>query len=127
MPLRICQLQEDMGGIEYEQRPMGNAMLPNWEFMETMELCTAERGIVRDSETKSIVSYNRENVEISCAGLIVRKDYIDHYLEKIEGHLIIQVEYYKCNSQESAREYEWFVYDKDSNPTSIIRFKQAFR
>lgn len=127
MPLRICQLQEDMGGIEYEQRPMNNAMLPNWDFMETMGLYTAERGIVRDRETNSIVSYNRENVEISCAGLIVRKDYIDRYLEKIEGHLLIQVEYYKCNSQESAREFEWFVYDKDSNPTSIIRFKQAFR
>lgn len=127
MPLRVCQLQEDMGGIEYEQRPMGNAMLPNWEFMETMGLCTAERGIVRDSETKSIVSYNRENVEISCAGLIVRKDYIDHYLEKIEGHLIIRVEYYKCNSQESAREFEWFVYDKDSSFTSVNRFRQVFR
>lgn len=127
MPLRVCQLQEDMGGIEYEQRPIGNAMLPNWDFMQRLGLYTDERGIVRDIETGSIVSYNRDNVEIGCSGLIVRKSFLDQYLEKIDGHLITRVEYYKSNAHESDREFEWFVYDKDSDFNSVVRFKQHFK
>ena len=127
MPLRVCQLQEDMGGIEYEQRPISNAMLPNWDFMQHLGLYTAERGIVRDIETGSIVSYNRDNVEIGCSGLIVRKSFLDQYLEKIDGQLIIRVEYYKSYLMDSVREFEWFIYDKDSKFKSIIRFKQEYK
>ena len=126
MPLRICQLQEDMGGLEYERRPINNAMLPNWEFIESLDLYAAERGIIRDRQYNSIISYNRDNVEIGCSGLIVRKTSIDRYLEKIDGHLIIRVEYYKSSSLDSSREFEWFIYDKDSGFKSIVRFKQTY-
>lgn len=127
MPLRVCQLQEDMGGIEYEQRPIGNAMLPNWDFMQRLGLYTAERGIVRDIETGSLVSYNRDNVEIGCSGLIVRKSFLDQYLDKVDGQLIIRVEYYKSNAHESDREFEWFIYDKEIGFKSVVRFKQQFK
>lgn len=123
MPLRICHLQEEMGGIDYENQPISNAMSPNWEFLETMKLYTAERGIVRMVSDHSVASYNRTITEQGCDGLILRKDLLDDYLNKINGTLIMRIEYYKCDALISAREFEWFVYDENNGFESISRIK----
>ena len=126
MPLRINQLQEEMSGIDYESRPISNAMTLNWECLKICKLYNAERGIVRSRNNKSIVSYNRDIVEQGCSGLIVRKNLIDTFLKTDNMLMLTAIEYYKSNPGTSWREYEWFIYSPQNGFRSIIRIKDKY-
>lgn len=109
MPIRVCQLQEEMTAIEYEARPIPNAYAPNWEFMEKMGLYTAERGVIKTISDNEVVAFDRTLNERGCAGLIIRKDIVDTYLESVNGMLLIRKENYKSD-RNSIRQYEWWLY-----------------
>lgn len=125
MPLRINQLQEEMSGIEYESRPISNAMTLNWECLKMCELYNAERGIIRSQTNNRIVSYNRTISEEGCGGLIVRKDVIDTFLEANNMYMVTSIEYYKSNPVKSWREYEWLIYSPKLGFRSISRIKET--
>ena len=123
MPTSIIQLQEDMSGIDYENQPMSNAYCPNWEMMHELGLYTAERGIIRNIEDKSIVAFNRNCTEISCGGLIIRQDALDKYLSMVDGYLLMRIEFYKSNSEPikfSRRQYEWYLYSPEEGFKTIV-------
>lgn len=123
MPTSIIQLQEDMAGIDYENQPMSSAYCPNWEMMQELGLYTAERGIIRSIEDKSIVAFNRNCTEISCGGLIIRQDALDKYLSKVKGYLLMRIEFYKSASEPikfSRREYEWYLYSPEEGFQVIV-------
>lgn len=124
MPLRINQLQEEMSGIDYESRPISNAMTLNWECLKICKLYNAERGIVRSQNDKSIVSFNRDIVEQGCSGLIVRKNLIDTFLKTDNMLMLTAIEYYKSNHVTSWREYEWLIYSPQNGFRSIVRTKE---
>lgn len=113
MPARVTQLQEEIMGLEFEDIRLNNASTMNWEFMETQNLYNAERGIIRDSASNTIIGYNRGLLEDGCGGLIIRKDILDSYLNSTGQTLIVRIEHYKGGgAAESLRKYEWFIYDQ---------------
>jgi len=109
MPLCVSQLQENFRGIEYEKRPMSNATLLNWEICETLNLMTAERGILRDKEG-TVVAYSRVGTELGCDGLVVRTETLKQYLAQVNGFCLLRIEYYKSNHHSSHRTYKWAVF-----------------
>lgn len=73
-----AQLQEEWIGLEDSEIGLREASMPNHLVMKSLNLYTAERGVVRDHKNNTIVSRNFSVGKMN--GLAMRKDYLDKYL-----------------------------------------------
>ena len=75
-----AQLQEEWIGLDETEMYLKEANMPNHLVMETLNLYTAERGVVRDKNDHAIVTRNFSIGKMN--GLAMRKDYLDKYLSE---------------------------------------------
>lgn len=75
-----AQLQEEWIGLDETEMYLKEANMPNHLVMETLNLYTAERGVVRDKNDHTIVARNFSIGKMN--GLAMRKDYLDKYLSE---------------------------------------------
>ena len=75
-----AQLQEEWIGLDETEMYLKEANMPNHLVMETLNLYTAERGVVRDKNDHAIVARNFSIGKMN--GLAMRKDYLDKYLSE---------------------------------------------
>lgn len=84
-------LQEDCMGIDEETHPIvSNLDAPSADIMNFLELCTAERGVIRKKSADGkgrIVAINLDPYTNMGMGVIIRQDEIDNYL-KAHGYTL---------------------------------------
>ena len=75
-----AQLQENWIGLDENSVNLREVSMPNHQMMESLDLYTAERGVVRDKKNHSVVARNFAIGKMN--GLAIRKEYLDKYLAK---------------------------------------------
>lgn len=81
-----AQLQENWIGLDENIVNLREVSMPNHQIMESLDLYTAERGVVRDKKNHSVVARNFAIGKMN--GLAIRKEYLDKYLAKNHMSLI---------------------------------------
>ena len=81
-----AQLQEDWIGLDENNVNLREASMPNHQVMEALELYTAERGVIKDKTTHTVVARNFAIGKMN--GLAIRKEYLDKYLSENEITLV---------------------------------------
>lgn len=118
----VTQLQEDYNGIKDQDiRRNSNMRIPTEKLMHTLNLYTAERGVIRCKSDKSIGAINRDLID-GRSGLFIRKDLIDTYLKDNDLKLIIKREYMIAGFLSDDISYEWFLYDCKDGHTKLVPF-----
>lgn len=72
------QLQEEWIGLDETEMYLKEVSMPNHLVMETLNLYTAERGVIRAKSDNTIVARNFSVGKMN--GLAMRKEYLDQYL-----------------------------------------------
>lgn len=81
-----AQLQENWIGLDENNVNLREASMPNHQMMESLDLYTAERGVIRDKTNHSVVARNFAIGKMN--GLAIRKVYLDKYLSENEMTLV---------------------------------------
>lgn len=81
-----AQLQENWIGLDENSVNLREVSMPNHQMMESLDLYTAERGVVRDKKNHSVVARNFAIGKMN--GLAIRKEYLDKYLSENQMSLI---------------------------------------
>lgn len=81
-----AQLQEDWIGLDENNVNLREASMPNHQVMEALELYTAERGVIKNKTTHSVVARNFAIGKMN--GLAIKKKYLDKYLSENEMTLV---------------------------------------
>ena len=76
----IAQLQEDYRGISNEEVISSIVYAPSVDMMRCLSLYTAERGIIRKNNSNEIVAINRMIRGESFHGLLIKRKYLNEYL-----------------------------------------------
>lgn len=77
-----AELQEDFRGIQSEENIASTVYAPCRDIMDSLELYTAERGIVRKSDNGEIVAINRLILGECFHGLLIKRTFLNEYLKK---------------------------------------------
>lgn len=77
----IAQLQEDYRGISNEEVISSIVYAPSVDMMRCLSLYTAERGIIRKNNSNEIVAINRMIRGESFHGLLIKRKYLNEYLD----------------------------------------------
>ena len=80
------QLQEEWIGMDENEVYLKEVSMPNYSMMKDLGLYTAERGVVREIATKSVVSINFVIGKMN--GLAMREDYLNKYLSDNQLSLV---------------------------------------
>lgn len=80
------QLQEEWMGMDENEVNLKEVSMPNYRMMKALGLYTAERGVVREITTKSVVSTNFAIGKMN--GLAMREDYLNKYLSDNQLSLV---------------------------------------
>lgn len=80
------QLQEEWMGMDENEVNLKEVSMPNYSMMKALGLYTAERGVVREITTKSVVSTNFAIGKMN--GLAMREDYLNKYLSDNQLSLV---------------------------------------
>ena len=75
-----AQLQEDYRGISNEEVITSTVYAPSADMMGYLGLYTAERGIIRKNDSNEIVAINRMVSGESFHGLLIKRKYLNEYL-----------------------------------------------
>ena len=81
-----AQLQENWIGLDENSVNLREVSMPNHQMMESLDLYTVERGVVKDKKNHSVVARNFAIGKMN--GLAIRKEYLDKYLAKNHMSLI---------------------------------------
>ena len=75
-----AQLQEDYKGISNDEVIASTAYAPSADMMNNLNLYTAERGIIKKNGSNEIVAINRMIRGESFHGLLIKRKYLNDYL-----------------------------------------------
>lgn len=90
-PFTLClsyeaQLQEEWIGLDENEISLREASMPEHRVMNSLNLYTAERGVVRDKADNTIVTRNFAIGKMN--GLVMRKEYLEKYLSENDMTLV---------------------------------------
>lgn len=77
----VAQLQEDYRGISNEEVIASTVYAPSAYMMGCLGLYTAERGIIRKNDSNEIIAINRMISGESFHGLLIKRKYLNEYLD----------------------------------------------
>lgn len=81
-----AQLQENWIGLDENNVNLREVSMPNHQVMESLDLYTAERGVIKDKTTHTVVARNFAIGKMN--GLAIKKEYLDKYLSENEMTLV---------------------------------------
>lgn len=120
----LSLLQEDDTGIEKQDNLSHNLFVPNPSVMSTLNLYTAERGLIRDQETEEVVAFNYNLFNSSLNVLVIERTSLNKFLES-EGLVLFYclLAEKTCRIGMTSLELKsmsaGFRYDKSVNPVSL--------